>query len=89
MSKTTETIRTAVGIAAGVASVAIPGAAVPIQIGRAAAMGLIEAYDALMAARPPEVSVDEWRALLRSPIHQDGFVDTVVNETRTNRSTNS
>jgi hypothetical protein len=89
MSKTTENIKTVVGIAAGVASVAIPGAAVPIQIGRAAAMGLIEAYDALMAARPAEVSVEEWRALLRSPIHTDGFVDVVVNEARTNRSTNS
>ncbi len=89
MSKTTETIKTAVGIAAGVASVAIPGAAVPIQIGRAAFVGIIDAYDALMAARPAEVSVEEWRALLRSPIHQDGFVDTVVNEARNNRSTNS
>lgn len=85
----TSTIKTAVGIAANVASVAIPGAAVPIQIGRAAAIGLIEAYDALMAARPAEVSVEEWRALLRSPIHQDGFVDSVVNEARTNRKTNS
>lgn len=85
----TETIKTAVGIAANVASVAIPGAAVPIQIGRAAAIGLIEAYDALMAARPAEVTVEEWREILRSPIHQPGFVDNVVNEARSNRTTNS
>lgn len=85
----TETIKAAVGIAANVASVAIPGAAVPIQIGRAAAIGLIEAYDALMAARPAEVTVDEWREILRSPIHQPGFVDNVVNEARSNRTTNS
>lgn len=84
-----DTIKTAVGIAANIASVAIPGAAVPIQIGRAAALGLIEAYDALMAARPADVTVEEWRELLRSPIHKDGFVDTVVNEARTNRSSNT
>lgn len=89
MSKTTEAIKTGVGIAAGIASVAIPGAAVPIQIGRAAALGIIEAYDALMAARPADVTVEEWRDLLRSPIHQPGFVDSVVNEARNNRSTNS
>ena len=84
-----DTIKTAVGIAANIASVAIPGAAVPIQIGRAAALGLIEAYDALMAARPADVTIEEWRELLRSPIHKDGFVDTVVNEARTNRSSNT
>ena len=89
MSNTTEAIKTGVGIAASIASVAIPGAPVPIQIGRAAAISLIEAYDALMEARPADVTIGEWRELLRSPIHQPGFVDTVVNEARNNRSTNS
>jgi hypothetical protein len=87
--ETAQTAKTMVGIAAGIASVAIPGAAIPIQIGRAAAIGIIEAYDALMQARPAEVTVEEWRAILAGPVHSPNFVDGLVNEARTNRSTNS
>lgn len=82
MSTGTNAAKSIVGVAAEVASIAIPGAVVPIQIGRAAAVGLIEAYDALMASRPADVTVDEWRGILQSPVHQPGFVDSAVNDAR-------
>lgn len=82
MSTGTNTAKAIVGLAADAASIAIPGAAVPIQLGRAAAAGLIEMYDALMASRPADVTVEEWRSILRSPVHQSGFVDSAVNEAR-------
>ena len=74
--------KTIVTTGADIASVLVPGAALPIQIGRMAALGLIEAYDALMASRPTDVTVEEWRSILRSPVHQSGFVDSAVNEAR-------
>ena len=82
MSTGTKTAKAIVGLAADAASIAIPGAVVPIQLGRAAAAGLIEMYDALMASRPADVTVEEWRSILRSPVHQSGFVDSAVNEAR-------
>ncbi len=82
MSTGTNTAKAIVGLAADAASIAIPGAVAQIQLGRAAAAGLIEMYDALMASRPADVTVEEWRSILRSPIHQSGFVDSAVNEAR-------
>lgn len=81
-----ETAKTIVATGADIASVLVPGAALPIQIGRMAALGIIEAYDALMASRPADVTVDQWRAILAGPVHSPGFVDSVVNEARKNQN---
>lgn len=78
--------KTIVTTGADIASVLVPGAALPIQIGRMAALGLIEAYDALMASRPADITVDQWRAILAGPVHSPGFVDSVVNEARSNQN---
>lgn len=81
----TEAAKTIVTTGADIASILAPGSAIPIQIGRMAALGIIKAYDALMASRPADITIDQWRAILAGPVHSPGFVDSVVNEARKNQ----
>lgn len=65
-----------------IAQVAAPGSGSAVQLGAIAAAGIIDLYDKLIAAKPADVTVEEWRALLTNPIHKPGVVDDLVNEAR-------
>ncbi len=79
---TADTLKLAADLGLAVAQIALPGSGSAIQLGRIAAQGVIELYDRLMASRPEDVTLEEWRALLTAPIHSPGFVDDLVNQAR-------
>jgi hypothetical protein len=64
-----------------VAKTAITVAAAFFPAGPLIAGGVIKLYDALMAVKPKEVTVEEWRELLQSPAVTK-TADEYVNEAR-------
>lgn len=79
---TTTNLKAAAELGLGIANLLMPGSGTAIQLGRHAIQGIIAIYDQIMASRPQGVSEEEWRAILKQPIHQPDFVTNVLNEER-------
>jgi hypothetical protein len=71
---------------AGVAAAAFPAAAPAIGIGLIAARGIVKLYEEVMENRPAGVTIEEWRQILKHPVHDPGVVDQLVNEARARKA---
>lgn len=81
-TQTTKAVSSALEVGAGIATAAFPAAGPAIGIGLIAARGIVRLYEEVMANRPPGVTVEQWRQILRHPVHDDAVVDQLINEAR-------
>lgn len=79
---TPSNLKAAAELGLGIANILLPGSGTAIQLGRHAIQGVIAIYDQIMASRPQGVTEEEWREILKQPIHQPDFVNSILNEER-------
>lgn len=88
MSTTTKSVdpSTLLDLGLGIANIAFPGAGSAIQLSRVVASGVISLYNQIMAAKPENLTDEQWLAILKDPVHNPKLIDDLLTEARKNVS---
>lgn len=70
----------------GIANIAFPGAGSAINLSRVVVSGVISLYDQIMAARPENLTEEQWLAVLKDPVHDPELIDRLIKEARADAS---
>lgn len=82
MNAATESqIKTGASLALGIANLLAPGSGTAIQLAPVVLKGVFDLYDAVIKAKPDDVTVEEWRARLTDPA-MTKTADDYLNEAR-------
>lgn len=82
MNAATESqIKTGASLALGIANLLAPGSGTAIQLAPVVLKGVFDLYDAVIKAKPDDVTVEEWRARLTDPALTK-TADDYLNEAR-------
>ena len=82
MTKATEEeIKAGAGLALGLANILAPGSGTAIQLAPIVIAGVFDLYDRIVAAKPSDVTIEEWRARLTDDALRKS-TDDYLNEAR-------
>lgn len=78
---TEQNVKTGASLALALANIFLPGSGTALAVAPIAIKGVFDLYDAIMGAKPPELTVEEWRARLTDPAIAKS-TDDYLNEAR-------